>query len=127
MDSWARGWDRDQEKLTYHASTETSICCGHPQTTQAEDAPIEKTPTGTGQGDGENDIVLVKLPQRAGLKYTVFQRRKNTKKRKKRINPRKLEAVVKKLSQAPEILERCFFITVYCLLKNYILISSYIT
>lgn len=116
MDSWARGWDRDQEKLPYHASTESSICCGHPQTTQA-DVPIEKTPTGTGQGDGENHIVLVKLPQKAGLKYTVFQRRKNIKKQKKRINPRKLEAVVKKWSQASKILQRWFFMTVYCLLK----------
>lgn len=98
MDSWAKGWDRDLEKLPYQASTESSIYCGHPQTTQA-DVPIEKTPTWTGQEDGENYIVLVKWPQKVGFKYTVFQRRKKTKKWKKRINPWKLEAVVKKLSQ----------------------------
>lgn len=114
MDSWARGWDRDQEKLPYQASTESSIYWGHPQTTQ-EDVPVEKTPTLTGQEDGENDIVLVKWPQKAGIKYTVFWRRKKIKKSNKRKNPRKREAVVKKSSQALKSLKMCFLMNVYCL------------
>lgn len=100
MDSWARGWDRDHEKLPYQASAESSIYCGYPQTTQA-DAPVEKTPAFTGQEDGENDIVIVKGPQKAGIKYIIFRRRKKMKKSKQIISPRKLEAMVKKLSQVP--------------------------
>ncbi|XP_075008535.1 tetratricopeptide repeat protein 6 [Calonectris borealis] len=79
--------------------------CDDPQSMQT-DIPVEKTPTLTGQEDSENDIVLVERPQKAGIKYTVFPRRKKTKKSKKIINPRKLEAVIKKLSQPPKILKR---------------------
>lgn len=115
MDAWDRGWERDQEIPPYQESPESSICCGHPQTTQADE---EKTPALTGQEDGENDFVLVKWPQNAGIKYTVFWRRKKTKKSKKIINPRKLETVLKKLSQVSKILKKCFLINVYCLFKN---------
>ncbi|KAM6204870.1 tetratricopeptide repeat protein 6, partial [Sarcoramphus papa] len=78
--------------------------CDDPQSMQT-DIPVEKT-TLTGQEDSENDIVLVERSQKAGIKYTVFPRRKKTKKSKKIINPRKLEAVIKKLSQPPKILKR---------------------
>jgi len=81
-------------------------------------------PTLTGQEDIENDIVLVERPQKAGIKRTVFPRRKKTKKSKKIINPRKLESVIKKLSQPPQILKRCSVITVHCLFKECILICS---
>ncbi|KAM9554608.1 uncharacterized protein ACIB01_007127 isoform 1-T1 [Guaruba guarouba] len=79
--------------------------CDVPQSMQ-RDIPVEKTPTLTGQEDSENDIVLVEQPQKAGIKYTAVPRRKETKKSKKRINPRKLEAVFEKLSQPPKILKR---------------------
>nr|XP_009917822.1 PREDICTED: uncharacterized protein LOC104318312 [Haliaeetus albicilla] len=79
--------------------------CDDPQSMQT-DMPGEKTPALTGQEDNENDIVLVERSQKAGIKYTVFPRRKKTKKSKKIINPRKLEAVIKKLSQPPKILKR---------------------
>nr|XP_009485359.1 PREDICTED: uncharacterized protein LOC104034168 [Pelecanus crispus] len=79
--------------------------CDDPQSMQT-DIPVEKPPTLTRQEDSENDIVLVERPQKAGIKYTVFPRRKKTKKSKKIINPRKLEAVIKKLSQPPKILKR---------------------
>ncbi|XP_064316395.1 tetratricopeptide repeat protein 6 isoform X2 [Phalacrocorax carbo] len=79
--------------------------CDDPQSVQA-DIAVEKPPTLTRQEDSENDIVLVEQPQKAGIKYTVFPRRKKTKKSKKIINPRKLEAVIKKLSQRPKILKR---------------------
>ncbi|XP_050753053.1 tetratricopeptide repeat protein 6 [Gymnogyps californianus] len=78
--------------------------CDDPQSMQT-DISVEKT-TLTGQEDSENDIVLVEQSQKAGIKYTVFPRRKKTKKSKKIINPRKLEAVIKKLSQPPKILKR---------------------
>ncbi|XP_074959502.1 tetratricopeptide repeat protein 6 isoform X3 [Phalacrocorax aristotelis] len=79
--------------------------CDDPQSVQA-DIAVEKLPTLTRQEDSENDIVLVEQPQKAGIKYAVFPRRKKTKKSKKIINPRKLEAVIKKLSQRPKILKR---------------------
>lgn len=82
--------------------------CDDPQSMQT-DRPAEKMPTLTGQEDSENDIVLVEQPQKAGIKYTDFPRRKKTKKSKKIINPRKLEAVIKKLSIPPKILKRFFF------------------
>ncbi|XP_059675518.1 tetratricopeptide repeat protein 6 [Gavia stellata] len=70
------------------------------------DIPAEKMPTLTGQEDSENDIVLAERPQKTGIKYTVFPRRKKTKKSKKIINTGKLEVVTKKLSQPPKILKR---------------------
>ncbi|XP_071602190.1 tetratricopeptide repeat protein 6 isoform X2 [Heliangelus exortis] len=79
--------------------------CDDPQSMQT-DMPVEKMPTLMGQEDNENDIVLVEQTQKPGIKCTVFQRRKTTKKSKKRINPRKLEAVMKTLSQPPKILKR---------------------
>ncbi|XP_049681960.1 tetratricopeptide repeat protein 6 [Accipiter gentilis] len=79
--------------------------CDNPQSMQT-DIPVEKTPALTGQEDNENDVVLVERSQKAGIKYTVFPRRKKTKKSKKIINPRKLEAVINKLSQPPKILKR---------------------
>ncbi|XP_030308343.1 tetratricopeptide repeat protein 6 [Calypte anna] len=79
--------------------------CDDPQSMQT-DIPVEKMPTLMGQEDNENDIVLVEQTQKPGIKCTVFQRRKTTKKSKKRINPRKLEAVMKTLSQPPKILKR---------------------
>lgn len=82
MDIWVRGWDRDQEKLPYQVSTESSIYCGHLRTTQA-DVPVEKTPTFTGWEDGGNDMVLVKWLQKAGIKYIVFQRRKKQRNQRK--------------------------------------------
>ncbi|XP_065492938.1 tetratricopeptide repeat protein 6 [Caloenas nicobarica] len=79
--------------------------CDDPQSMQT-DIPVEKMTTLSGQEDSENDIVLVEQPQKAGIKCTVSPRRKKTKKSKKIINPRKLEAVIKKLSQPPKILKR---------------------
>ncbi|XP_075357745.1 tetratricopeptide repeat protein 6 [Mycteria americana] len=77
--------------------------CDDPLSMQT-DIPVKKKPTLTGQEDSENDV-LVERPQKAGIKCTVVPRRKKTKKSKK-INPRKLEAVIKKLSQPPKILKR---------------------
>ncbi|XP_063187863.1 tetratricopeptide repeat protein 6 [Chroicocephalus ridibundus] len=71
--------------------------CDDPQSMQTDTA-VKKMPTLTGQEDSENDIVLVKRPQKSGIKYTDFPRRKKTKKSKEKRNPRKLEAVIKKLS-----------------------------
>ncbi|OPJ83192.1 tetratricopeptide repeat protein 6 isoform C [Patagioenas fasciata monilis] len=79
--------------------------CDDPQSMQT-DIPVEKMTTLSGQEDSENDIVLVERLQKAGIKCTVSPRRKKTKKSKKIINPRKLEAVIKKLSQPPKILTR---------------------
>eukprot|EP00075_Anas_platyrhynchos_P025087 XP_027314340.1 tetratricopeptide repeat protein 6 isoform X2 [Anas platyrhynchos] len=78
--------------------------CDDPQSMQT-DTPVEKMPTSTGQEDSEN-ILLVQRAEKAGIKYTIFPRRKKTKKSKKTINPRKLEAVIKKLIQPPRILKR---------------------
>lgn len=91
--------------------------CDDPQSMQT-DIPVEKMTTLSGQEDSENDIVLVERLQKAGIKCTVSPRRKKTKKSKKIINPRKLEAVIKKLSQPPKILSRFSLINVYCFLKN---------
>ncbi|XP_064920077.1 tetratricopeptide repeat protein 6 isoform X2 [Columba livia] len=82
-----------------------SDICDDPQSMQT-DIPVEKMTTLSGQEDSENDIVLVERLQKAGIKCTVSPRRKKTKKSKKIINPRKLEAVIKKLSQPPKILTR---------------------
>ncbi|XP_014797123.1 PREDICTED: tetratricopeptide repeat protein 6 [Calidris pugnax] len=71
--------------------------CGDPQSMQT-DRPAEKMLTLTRQEDSENDIVLVEQPQKAGIKYTDFSRKRKTKKSKKMRNPRKLEDVIKKLS-----------------------------
>ncbi|PKU46137.1 tetratricopeptide repeat protein 6 [Limosa lapponica baueri] len=71
--------------------------CGDPQSMRT-DRPVEKMLTLTGQEDSENDIVLVERPQKAGIKYTDFSRRKKTKKSMKIRNPRKLEDVIKKLN-----------------------------
>ncbi|XP_021257944.1 tetratricopeptide repeat protein 6 isoform X3 [Numida meleagris] len=65
--------------------------------------PVEKMPTSTGQEDSEN--ILAKRAQKAGINYVVFPKRKK-KKSKETINPRKLEAVIKKLNQPPRILKR---------------------
>ncbi|XP_035395143.2 tetratricopeptide repeat protein 6 [Cygnus atratus] len=78
--------------------------CDDPQSMQT-DTPVEKMPTSTGQEDSEN-ILLVQRAEKAGIKYTIFPRRKKTKKSKKTINPRKLEAVIKILIQPPRILKR---------------------
>lgn len=88
-----------------------------PQSMQT-DIPMEKITILSGQEDSENDTVLVEQPQKAGIKCTVSPRRKKTKKSKKIINPRKLEAVIEKLSQPPKILKRFSLINVYCFLKN---------
>ncbi|XP_054683760.1 tetratricopeptide repeat protein 6 isoform X1 [Grus americana] len=77
--------------------------CDDPQSMQT-DIPVEKMPNLTGQEDSENDVV--ERPQKAGIKCTVFPRRRKTKKSKKIIRPRILEAVIKKLSQPPKILKR---------------------
>nr|XP_009669207.1 PREDICTED: tetratricopeptide repeat protein 6 [Struthio camelus australis] len=79
--------------------------CDDPQSMQTN-TPMEKMPTSTRQEDSENDIVLAERSQKAGIKYSVFPRRKKTKKSKKKIDPRQLEAVIKKLSQPPRILKR---------------------
>ncbi|XP_035184240.1 tetratricopeptide repeat protein 6 isoform X2 [Oxyura jamaicensis] len=78
--------------------------CDDPLSMQT-DTPVEKMPTSTGQEDSEN-ILLVQRAEKAGIKYTIFSRRKKTKKSKKTINSRKLEAVIKKLIQPPRILKR---------------------
>ncbi|TRZ26404.1 hypothetical protein HGM15179_000758, partial [Zosterops borbonicus] len=59
--------------------TEIRKSCPTKHLLNQADVPIEKTPTWTGQEDGENDIKIINL--------------------------RKLEAVVKKLSQVPKILK----------------------
>ncbi|XP_040528610.1 tetratricopeptide repeat protein 6 isoform X1 [Gallus gallus] len=67
--------------------------------------PVEKMPTLTGQEDSEN-TVLAKRAQKAGIKYVIIPKGKKKKKSRKTINPRKLEAVIKKLNQPPRILKR---------------------
>lgn len=88
--------------------------CEDPQSMQT-DMPAEKKPTWTGQECSENDLVLVEQPQKAVIKYPIFPRRKKTKKSKKIINPRKLEAVIKRLNQPPKILKRFSLINEYYL------------
>ncbi|XP_062432174.1 tetratricopeptide repeat protein 6 [Rhea pennata] len=79
--------------------------CDDPQSVQTH-TPMEKMPTSPGQEDSENNIVLAERSQKTGIKHPVFPRKKKTKKSKKIIDSRKLEAVIKKLSQPPKILKR---------------------
>lgn len=91
-----------------------------PQSMQT-DMPAEKKPSWTGQEHSENNLVLVEQPQKAGIKYPIFPRRKKT---KKIVNPRISEAVIERLKQPSKFLKRFSLINEYCLFKEYILICS---
>ncbi|KAM8807935.1 tetratricopeptide repeat protein 6 [Eudromia elegans] len=80
--------------------------CDDLQSVQTDKA-MEKTPASTGQEDSESGIVPAEKSQKTGIKRPVFARKKKTKKSRKTIDPRKLEAVIKKLSEPPRILKRC--------------------
>ncbi|XP_015720531.1 tetratricopeptide repeat protein 6 isoform X2 [Coturnix japonica] len=62
-------------------------------------APVEKMPTLTGQEDSENAEVAKRAEK-------AENKNEKKKKSKKAINPRKLEAVIKKLNQPSRILKR---------------------